>query len=610
MSAMRPIRLSRVLGILIAVTLLGTTASAQGYPPLPHKMERVKPGQAGMEMSSAREAALAFLSLQEAAAPSQAKRFEAQNNEAQLSILDPDLVPPPIDYPGRKDRLVNQDFNFRAQNETAIAINPVNPDHVVVGYIDYRLGAPVGGGFGTSFNRGRTWHDGILTLPLLTGLVDFPGFAEPPLATGAPAVAFAADGVVYQSTIGFSASLCENGVFVYRSADSGISWWRPTLSTRRGVVDYWPYAFDCSVSLDKQYMTIDNSGGPHTNRVYVTYTRFLSGASGQFLESPIYLAYSDDGGLSWTVVGEVNGASADLCEFQIDASGGDGPGATGPDDTPYDCDESQYSYPVVGSDGTLYVHFTNEQNSSAWTAGGVTGAATQDFDKQILVVRVNPDTFAVDGPYQVTMLADGVTNYPVSAAAGGRQTICNGGWRLSAAGTLAIGPTDELYVVWADNRNGDEFPFPTFISDVDGSCPVDLRTSTDVFISKSVDGGVTWSNAAKITGDPPDSDNWFPWAAVGDNGWVWVIYYDRRASGNTLADAWVAQSRDGGATWREERISDEASNFRTAFFGGPGFIGDYSGIAVAGDRAYPFWTDSRVPGDSDVYLDFVGLGPR
>jgi hypothetical protein len=351
-------------------------------------------------------------------------------------------------------------------------------------------------------------------------------------------------------------------------------------------------------------MTIDNSGGPHTGRVYVTYTRFL-----QNLESPIYLAYSDDSGTSWTVVGEINGASADLCEFQMDTSGGSGPGATGPDETSYDCDESQNSYPVVGSDGTLYVHFTNEQNSSEWTAGGVTGAATQDFDKQILVVRVNPDTFAVDGPYQVTMLANGVTNYPVSAAAGG-QTICNGGWRVNATGTLAIGPADELYVVWADNRNGDEFPSPTFVNEADGSCPADLHTSTDVFISKSVDGGVTWSNAVKITADPPDSDNWFPWAAVSDNGWVWVIYYDRRASGNTLADAWVAQSRNGGATWREARISDESSDFRAAFFGSPGFIGDYNGIAVTSDRAYPLWTDSRAPGDSDVYMDFIGPGLR
>jgi hypothetical protein len=428
-------------------------------------------------------------------------------------------------------------------------------------------------------------------------MVDFPGFSEPPIGTGDPAVVFANDGTVYYSSLGFSASFCENGLFVYRSLDGGISWWRPIVSTGRGLVEYWPYALDCSVFLDKEYMTVDNSGGPHDGRIYVTYTRFFFEGGTSYLDSPIYLSYSDDMGTTWSVAGEINGSSADLCEFQADTAGGTGPGATGADATAFDCDENQYSYPVVGSDGSLYVHFFNEQNQSEWSH-------PDDFDDQIMVVKVNPDTFAVDGPYQVTMLADGATNYPFNAD--GRQTICNGGWRLNAIGNIAIGPADELYVTFADNRNGDEFPFPTFVNP-DGSCPAGLNTSTDVFITKSTDGGVTWSAPLKITNDPVDFDNWFPWAAVGDNGWVWVVYYDRRASGNnTLTDAWVATSKDGGNTFYEFRVSDVSSDFLYAFFGTSLFIGDYNGIAVAGKKAYPFWTDARVLGDSDVYLDLVG----
>ena len=250
---------------------------------------------------------------------------------------------------------------------------------------------------------------------------------------------------------------------------------------------------------------------------------------------------------------------------------------------------------TLAPDGTLYVHFLNEQNQSGWQPA-------DDFDDQVLVVRVNPDTFAVAGPYQVTMLADGLTNYPFNAD--GRQTVCNGGWRLNAAGNIAIGPSDELYVVWADNRNGDEFPYPTFLNP-DGTCPDGLQTSTDVFISKSTDGGVTWSAAKKISKDPPNFDNWFPWVAVGKNGLVGVVYYDRRVSGdNTLTDAWVATSWKGN-WWKEFRVSDKSSDFSTAFFGTPSFIGDYNGLAIAGLRLYPFWTDGRVAGDSDVFMDVV-----
>jgi hypothetical protein len=377
-----------------------------------------------------------------------------------------------------------------------------------------------------------------------------------------------------------------------------------------GTVDYWPYAFDCSVGFDKEYMTTDNSGGPHDGRVYVTYTRFLfdvgdpaDPTDDAYLESPIFLSYSDDKGESWTVAGEINGASPELCEFQVDTTGGSGPGASGPDQTPYDCDESQYSVPVVGSDGALYVHFVNEQNSSEWESGGTFGPETGDFDNQVLVVRVNPDTFAVEGPYHVTMLADGATNYPINT--GGRQTVCNGGWRLNAFGNLAIGPQDELYAVWADNRNGDEFPFPTFLND-DFSCPDGLNTSTDVFISRSFDGGVTWSPARKITKDPPNFDNWFPWVDVGADGRVWVVYHDRRASGdNTLTDAWVAVSGNQGGRWQERRVSDESSAYWDDFFGTPTFIGDYNGLAIGDGKVYATWTDGRAEGDTDVFLEVI-----
>lgn len=566
---MKTVRFARLLGLLLAFGLLASVAAAQGPIQLPQKP---KPDILHWRSGIVEEAL--FFTPQE--------EFRPAARQA----------------PGH-NILVNQDFNFRAQNETSIAINPNNPQHIVAGYNDYRAGWPIGGGFSTSFDGGKTWHDGVITFP---ALITEEGIVEPPVGTGDPAVVIDNQGHAHHSSIGFSATWCENGVFVYNSPDGGVRWSRPVVATGSGVVDYWPFAFDCSVFLDKEYMTVDNTGGPHDGRLYVTYTRFFFEGGSSYFESPIYLSYSDDGGTSWTVVGEINGASADLCEFQADTTGGTGPGATGADKTAYDCDENQFSYPVVGSDGTLYVHFLNEQNQSEWQPAG-------DFDDQILVVRVNPDTFAVDGPYHVTMLADGLTNYPISPV-NGRQTVCNGGWRLNAAGNIGIGPNDELYVVWSDNRNGDTFPFPTLLNP-DGTCPGGLQTSTDVFISKSTDGGVTWSAPQRISQDPPNFDNWFPWVAVGDNGWVWMVYYDRRISGNnTLTDAWVAISRDGGRNWKEHRVSEQSSNFRNAFFGTPSFIGDYNGIAVSGQKAYPFWTDSRMDGDSDVFLDVVQPGGR
>ena len=589
---MKARRIFKIVAVLVALGMLATAASAQGYPPVPQKdAPETGMGKPGMLVSSSRDAARFLLKnfpggdIPESLGAG--RQMAASGGEASLSG---------VHTLGGMDILVNQDFSNRPQNETAIVVDPNNPDHVVTGYNDYRVGWPVGGGYSTTFDAGKTWYDGEVVFPALIAPADFPNFAEPPVATGDPAVAIANDGTAYQSSLGFSASFCENGVFVYRSDDGGIAWWRPVVSIGRGLVDYWPYAFDCSVILDKEYMAVDNSGGPHDGRIYVTYTRFLLDADFNYLESPIYLSYSDDGGESFTVVGEISGSSRNLCEFQADISGGKGPGATGRDRTRYDCDEDQFSVPVVGADGTLYVQFVNEQNASEWRPAG-------DFDDQVLLVRVNPDTFAVNGPYQVTMLADGLTNYPFND--GGRQTVCNGGWRLNAYGNLAMGPRGELYSVWADDRNGDLFPYPTFLNE-DGSCPDDLHTSTDVFVRTSMDGGKTWSKTVRISHDPPNFDNWFPWIAIGDDGTAYTLYYDRRLSGNnTLADAWVGVSRNLGVTWLEFRVSDKSSDFSNAYFGTPNFIGDYNGMDVIDHTAYPFWTDSRVSGDSDVFMDIL-----
>ena len=99
--------------------------------------------------------------------------------------------------------------------------------------------------------------------------------------------------------------------------------------------------------------------------------------------------------------------------------------------------------------------------------------------------------------------------------------------------------------------------------------------------------------------------------AVSDNGWVWVVYYDRRVSGdNTLTDAWIALSKDGGNSWREDRASSTSSDFFYGFLGSPSFMGDYNGIVAKGHFAYPFWTDARTLGDTDVYLQIADGNPK
>ena len=116
---------------------------------------------------------------------------------------------------------------------------------------------------------------------------------------------------------------------------------------------------------DKEWLTVDNNpGSPHYGRAYLTTSRFLNGQQGAYAESPIWLSWSDDGGLTWSTPREISG-SHPSCTFQDRRRRGT------------DCDEDQFSVPEVASDGTLYVHFLNGQNEAAWEV-------PEDLDDQIL----------------------------------------------------------------------------------------------------------------------------------------------------------------------------------------------------------------------------------
>ena len=70
--------------------------------------------------------------------------------------------------------------------------------------------------------------------------------------------------------------------------------------------------------------------------------------------------------VTWSQPKEISG-SHPSCTFQETIGG-------------TDCDEDQFSYPEVASNGTLYVHFLNGQNDAEWEVEA-------DFDNQIMLVK-------------------------------------------------------------------------------------------------------------------------------------------------------------------------------------------------------------------------------
>lgn len=224
-------------------------------------------------------------------------------------------------------------------------------------------------------------------------------------------------------------------------------------------------------------------------------------------------------------------------------------------------DQSQGSIPAVSPDGTLHV---------AFESFGPGCAAC------IVVAKSTDGGASFSTPVEV---AD-ITPLEQLAAGGGKS------FRANSFPSLAADPGggSVLYVVWAEKRGA--------------------SSHTDVWFSKSTNGGTAWSIPIKVNQDLTANDQFFPWMAVDDEGTIWVGYFDRRDdASNILYREYVSHSEDQGATWADVQVATESSDPGEVLFGSALFIGDYSALAaIPGRGVFAAWCDTREPpSDEDIY---------
>src|SRR5438128_2673112 len=297
--------------------------------------------------------------------------------------------------------VANQDKTFFPQNETPIALDPNNPSRLLAGANDYRHDL-VACGIYASSNGGATWND------VGEGTTVPPGV----VAGGDPATVFGPDGTAYHVCLGFTPvtnSTSTTVIFVSRSTD--LKTLQPAgtvIATVSGGTDPLVGYFN-----DKEFVAVDTRPTSlHRGRIYVTWTRFkfTRDANETYLESPIVLSYSDDGGTTWS-----------------------GPHPVSSPDLNFD----QGSVPAVGPNGEVYVVFEN---------GNGTG-----FNGQAMVAK------SVDGgnSFSHPVRIDGIIEICDHFNSDGRCALKNSSWRVNSFPSIAVdGTTGAVYVVWGDYRSG------------------------------------------------------------------------------------------------------------------------------------------------------------
>ena len=164
-----------------------------------------------------------------------------------------------------------------------------------------------------------------------------------------------------------------------------------------------------------------------------------------------------------------------------------------------------------------------------------------------------------------------------------------GGFRVPQLSSFAVDPTDgTLFCVYFDTSS-----FAAGESDV------------DLWLTRSDDGGDTWTSPVVISEDPdPAGDQFFPWLEIDGEGRLHLLYLDTSltpqsdASANAWIDAFYAWSDDRGSSWTRERLTVSSFDSALTDLGNGQFIGDYTGMAMTGNRVWPVYlsTEFGTPG--------------
>lgn len=534
----------------------------------------------------------------------------------------------------------NQDCSYRRQAEEMIAYNPADPNNLLVGQNDSRVGFNQ---CGIDFSLDNGNHFGDLLPPfrqkinnpaaeeLLVGTPPAPVPGDPNRHTirgGAgtmhtydadsdPTVAFDSRGNAFFSCVAFDVNTNASLVWVGQSpaGAQGSFFFNLNSFDRRFVV-----AEDNSAEIlhDKELITADKfAGSPNRDSVYVTWTVFrFSPSCGpqpnpkqleQFCESPIFGSMSTDHARHWSTPELISGSSNTLCFFG-------GFFTHNPADE-HLCNFDQGSEPSVLPNGDLEVPFHNRNT------------AADNPNNQQLAVHCHPTGSSADGTAHLNCASPAKVGDDVSVG----EPRCNFGRGPEECIPGAFIRTNDfprvshntqnghLYATWQDYRNH-EF---------------------DIQLSQSLDGGLTWHEVGTVNPDR-GLDHYFADAeqspSSGDR--VGDSYFRTARVPNENAPTQCARQPTGVTCFAPGQPGVQAENSDYVLAGGAngdtpfnfrvlspvfpppdgnqaGFNGDYSGLTInRGDEAHPVWSDTRnanpfpdngVTHDEDVFTDDVAV---
>ena len=449
---------------------------------------------------------------------------------------------------------------LNAEVEPQVAVNPANTQNSVGVWQQDRWsnGGAQGLVAGFSSSGGKSWGETALPFsacaanPILDPFTGAPyGRASDPwVSIGPDGTAYAAGLLATNSTGGVAAGTNDTGVASVTSSDGGKTWGNARLvKSDQGTSPIFEVTHFFN---DKESITADPI---HAGTAYVVWDRLQAPSHSpdaalhaHAFRGPAWFSKTTDGGKTWT------GTRAIFDPGQNSQTIGN-------------------QVVVNRQTGVLYDFFERIQTTGS--------------------PKFTPRGASVG----FVSSSDGGTTWSKPTVVSNQQTVDDfapntGALLRTGAGlpSVAIDASNgNLYVVWEDAR---------FTG----------GTVNQVVISRSTDGGVTWSTPVVVS-NPNSKPAFTPTVAVNAAGLVGVTYYDfRNPDGVTPGqptDYWFTSSTNGGASFgNETRITPTSFDMLNAPNAGGLFLGDYQALGVNGNTFMPFFVqtnDGNTSNRTDVF---------
>lgn len=430
---------------------------------------------------------------------------------------------------------------YLSYSEPHIAVDPLNPQHLVAGSKMYQNLGEYKFKIGTfvSFDGGETWQDNN-HLPGYPQQVGDEG--DDYHITSDVWTAFDDEGNAYTMVLDSPPDSQITGagwgMNVHKSTDGGRTWSGPIPIEKKED----PVTRELLLS-DKNTLTVDNFGPDQDGKTGNVYACWSEDAP--IANLAILVSRSTNAGQTWSKGQNVSGIDRTVIGCFV---------VVGPP-------EKQ------GDPGVLYVFWLDFSGRGRIRMAKSTNGG-QSFSLPRTVVNIN----------EIPRI------FPNSA------------FRNLSLPWATVNPVDgRVYVSWADyHQTVSDEPCPP-----DEDAPADQVCDADILVVKSTDQGTTWSKPARVNQDPIGNgkDQFQQAVEVTPSGQLNAMWFDRRNDPqNFYIDTFFARSNDGGKTWKETRVTksmwDPSINPPISPSGE--FIGDYQGLAANDCFAYPFWQDTTL----------------